>query len=44
MSERTSFVCLDCGVRVSPNAFRANCPDCGGELGADGGTRWAAGD
>ncbi|SDQ37270.1 hypothetical protein [Halopelagius longus] len=44
MSERVSFVCRECGARVSPGSFRANCPNCGGELGPDAEPRAAAGD
>ncbi|WP_311173192.1 hypothetical protein [Halobellus ordinarius] len=33
MSGRRSFICRECGARVSPGSFRARCPDCEGELG-----------
>ncbi|WP_143025218.1 rubrerythrin-like domain-containing protein [Haloplanus vescus] len=32
MSERSSFECVYCQQRVSPAAYRAACPDCGGTL------------
>jgi hypothetical protein len=33
MSVRKSFVCRECGHRVSPGSFRAQCPECDGRLG-----------
>ena len=33
MSGRQSFVCQECGCRVSPGSFRARCPECDGKLG-----------
>ncbi|MFB6154806.1 MAG: rubrerythrin-like domain-containing protein [Haloferacaceae archaeon] len=33
MSERTPFVCRDCGRRVSSTSYRATCPECNGTLG-----------
>ena len=33
MSRRQSFVCQECGRRVSPGSFRARCPECDGTLG-----------
>ncbi|WP_345780676.1 rubrerythrin-like domain-containing protein [Haloplanus pelagicus] len=32
MLERSSFECESCDERVSPTAYRATCPDCGGAL------------
>ncbi|MDQ2053073.1 MULTISPECIES: hypothetical protein [Halobellus] len=43
MSGRQSFVCQDCGFRVSPGSFRARCPECNGDLGAPDTARWGAG-
>ncbi|MFB6089883.1 MAG: hypothetical protein ABEJ97_02380 [Halobellus sp.] len=39
MSSRRSFVCRDCGCRVTPGSFRARCPECDGELGTTDATR-----
>ncbi|WP_152421582.1 rubrerythrin-like domain-containing protein [Halogeometricum pallidum] len=44
MSERSPFVCRDCGNRVSAGSFRSTCPDCGGELGPFGGPAKVTGD
>ncbi|MEF8819257.1 MAG: rubrerythrin-like domain-containing protein [Haloferacaceae archaeon] len=32
MTEHPPFVCRDCAGRVGPEAYRAVCPDCGGDL------------
>ncbi|MFB6305356.1 MAG: hypothetical protein ABEH47_09325 [Haloferacaceae archaeon] len=37
MAERASFVCGECGGRVSPTSYRAACPECGGRLRRDPG-------
>jgi Zn finger protein HypA/HybF involved in hydrogenase expression len=44
MTERLSFVCRDCGLRVSPGSFRALCPECGGALDDQTTARWSTGD
>ncbi|SMP19164.1 hypothetical protein [Halobellus salinus] len=41
MSGRQSFVCQECGCRVSPGSFRARCPECDGKLGTGGARRRA---
>ncbi|MFA1610272.1 hypothetical protein [Halobellus rubicundus] len=40
MSSRRSFVCRDCGCRVTPGSFRARCPECDGELGTTDAAHW----
>ncbi|WP_435067216.1 rubrerythrin-like domain-containing protein [Haloplanus sp. C73] len=32
MSKRASFECVHCQQRISPSAYRATCPECGGSL------------
>jgi Zn finger protein HypA/HybF involved in hydrogenase expression len=32
MAEHNPFVCRECAHRVGPEAYRAVCPDCGGDL------------